>query len=156
MVTTSFRRGITTLAPFQNSSSVGCTSGSASIPFRISASLMRRSLSQSVLLVFEALPEVASFLRRGSPRGDDAPRVIVFIRVDHCDFYAVHKTDRVNSDFAIIETVVNLFDGRTIENSLGVVESNSVSRNVAAVLPLIPNVVHRVYLHNVNMRHPAT
>src|SRR5260370_14138425 len=111
MVTTSFRRGSTTLAFFQNSSSVGCTSGSASIRLRISASLRPRSRFQSVpRLVFEVLPEVAPFVRLGSPRRDDAPPSIVFIGVDHCDFQAVHKSDRTDSDFAVVEPILNVLD----------------------------------------------
>src|SRR5947199_10838175 len=108
MVTTSLGRGSTTLALFQNSSSVGRTSGSASIPLRISASLRRRNLFQFVpRLVFEALPEGTPFMRLRPPRRDDASLVIVFISVDHRDFQAVHKANRVDSDFTIVEPIID-------------------------------------------------
>src|SRR5712691_3128917 len=140
MVTTSLRRGSTTFAFFQNSSSVVWTSGSASMPLRISASRRRRSLFQSVPpLAFGVLPEVASFMWLRSPCRDDAPLVIVFIGVIHRDFQAVHKTNGIDSDFAIVETIIDLLDSRPFENPLGIVEGNSVPRNVAAVFPRVPN-----------------
>jgi hypothetical protein len=93
MVTTVFRAGHTTLASFQNSSSVGRTAGSDAMPLRIWASLLWRSLFQSVpvpRLAFDVSPVGASFVRLRPPRRDDAPFVIVFIRVNHRDFQAVH------------------------------------------------------------------
>src|SRR5712691_4494819 len=152
MVTTSLRRGSTTFAFFQNASSVGWTSGSASMPSRISASPRRRSLFQSVpRSVFEVLPEVAPFVRLRPPRRDDAPLAIVFIGVNHCDFQAVHKADDIDSNLAIVETIIDLLDRRPFENPLGVIEGNSVPCNIAAVLPLVPTVAHAMYLHNVNI-----
>src|SRR5712692_2971817 len=156
MVTTSLRRGSTTFAFFQNCSSVGWTPGSASMPLRISASRRRRSLFQSVpRLAFEVLPEGASFMGLRSPRRDDAPLVIVFVRIDHRDFQAVHKANGIDSNLAIVEPIIDFLDGRPLEDPLGVVEGNSVPRDVAAVFPLVPTIAHPVYLHNVNI-HAST
>src|ERR1700737_2291260 len=84
MVTTSLRRGSTTLASFQKLSSVGCASGSDSTPLRISASLTRRSRFQSVpRLALDVFPEAAPFMRFCSPRRDDAPLMIVPIGVNN-------------------------------------------------------------------------
>src|ERR1700674_2688533 len=92
MVTTVFRVGHTTLAFFQNSSSVGRTSGSDAMPRRIPASLRWRSLFQSVpapRLAFDVLTVGASFVRFRTPRRDGAPFVIVFIGVNHRNLYPV-------------------------------------------------------------------
>ena len=115
MVTTVFRVGHTTLASFQNASSVGRTSGSDAMPRRIRASLMWRSLFQSVpapRLAFDVSPVGPSFVRLRPPRRDDAPFVLVFIRVNHRNFQAVHHANRIDPTFTVIETVINLFNRR--------------------------------------------
>lgn len=76
---------------------------------------------------------MASFVRLRSPRRDDAPRAIVFIGIDHCDFQTGHETDRVDSHFAIVEAIIDPLDRGPLENPLGVVEGNSVPSDVAAV-----------------------
>jgi hypothetical protein len=91
-------------------------------------------------------------MRLRSPCRDDAPLVIIFVRVDHYDFQAVHETNGVDSNLAVVETIVDLLDGRPLENPPSVVEGNSVPRDVAAVFPLILAIAHPMYLHNVNIR----
>src|SRR5579864_7368674 len=106
MVTTVFRVGHTTLASFQNFSSVDRTSGSDAMPRRIWASLLWRNLFQSVAelrLAFDVSPIRASFVRLRPPRRDDAPFLIVFIRVNHRNFQAAHQASRVHSAFAVVE-----------------------------------------------------
>src|SRR5437588_4915625 len=126
------------------------------MPLRISPSLRRRSLFQSVpSLGFEILPEVAPFMRLCPPRRDDAPFAIVFILVNHSDLQAVHKADRINSNFAIIETIIDPLDSQALENALSVSEGNSVPSNIAAVFPFIPSVAHKTYSQNVNIQGGA-
>src|SRR5208337_4043013 len=117
MVTTAFRLGQTTLAFLQNSSSVARASGSDSMPLRISTSLTRRSLFQSVpCLAFDVLPVVASFMRFRSPCRNDASFVIFSVRINHRNFQAVYKADGVHPGFAVVETVIDPFNGRPLEN----------------------------------------
>ncbi len=129
MVTTSLRRGSTTLACFQNSASVGCSSGSDSILSLIWVSFSRRNKSQSVLrLTFEALTEVAPFVRLCVPRRDDMPLVIFPVRLDHRDFQFVHKADGVDSNFAIVELIIDPLNGRPLEDPPSILEGE-VSRS---------------------------
>src|SRR5208337_3939478 len=113
MVTTAFRLGQTTLAFLQNSSSVARASGSDSMPLRISTSLTRRSLFQSVpepCLAFDVLPVVVSFMRFRSPCRNDASFIIFPVRINHRNFQAVHKADGVHPCFTVVETVIDSFN----------------------------------------------
>src|SRR5205823_371343 len=149
MVTTAFRRGHTTVAFFQNSSLVARASGSDSIPSRISASLMRRSLFQSVpvpRLEFDVLPVVAPFMRFRAPCRDDSSFAILSVRVNYRNLQAIHKTDGVHPDLAIVEAVIDPFNSRPLENPLRILERNSVQCDIAAVFLSVPTIAHRVYL----------
>jgi hypothetical protein len=155
MVTTVFRVGHTTLASFQNSSSVGRTSGSDAMPRRIWASLLWRSLLQSVPAPrsdFDVLPVRASFVRFRPPRRDDASFVVVFIRVNHRNFQAVHQANRIDSALAVVETVINPLNRRPVEDTCSIFKGNPMSDEIATVLLSVPTVSHFMYLHNVNIR----
>jgi hypothetical protein len=76
-------------------------------------------------------------VRFRSPRRDDAPFVIVFIRVNHRDFLPVHQATRVDSAVPIVETVIHLLDCRTIEDTHRIFESDAVANKIATVLVLI-------------------
>jgi hypothetical protein len=123
------------------------------MPLRISASLSRRTLFQSVpRLALEILPEVAPFVRFRSPCRDDASFAIRFVRIDHSDFAStMEKSESMPSGSRTV-SIIDLLDSRTVENPLRIFEGNSVPSNVAAVLPLIPIIAHVLYLHNVNTR----
>jgi len=90
-------------------------------------------------------------VRLRSPRGDDAPFVIASVRIDQRDFQTLHQTDRINASFPVVKTVIDLLNCRPFKNSLRVLERNPVAANVALVLPLVPTIRHRLYLHNVNI-----
>src|SRR5271155_234494 len=127
MVTTVFRVGHITFASFQNSSSVGRTSGSDAMPRRIWTPLLSRSAFQSVpapCSTFDVLPVGASFVRLRPPCRDDAPFVVVFIRVNHRNFQAIHQANCIDSNFAVVETVVDFFNRRPMENALRILEGN--------------------------------
>lgn len=57
----------------------------------------------------------------------------MYIGVNHRDFQAVHKSDSVNSDFAIVESVVDALNGHTIKNSFGILKSDFVPLDVGFV-----------------------
>src|SRR5208337_2387447 len=155
MVTTAFRLGHTTLAFLQNSSSVPRASGSDSMPLRISASVTRRSLFQSEpvpCLAFDRLPVATSLMRFRSPCRDDASFVILSVRIYHRNFQTVHEADCVHPSFALVETVINPFNRRPLEDPLRILERNPMQFDIAAVFPFVPTIAHAMYLHNVNMR----
>src|SRR5712671_1312411 len=160
MVTMVLGTGMTTLAFFQKASSVGWASGSARIPRRISAGVIRRSLSQSVPLVplrktpsgFDVLPVRPSLARLRAPRRDDAPLVILFsVGINYCYFQPTNQSDCIDSILTVVKSIIRDFDGRTFENPDRIFESNSTQLTVAAVLSFVPSVSHIVYLHNVNI-----
>jgi len=102
-------------------------------------------------LLFDVCPEEAPFVWLRAPSGDDASFLIVPVRIDDGNFPAVYQADRVDSHLAVIETVVDLFNSRPLENPFCIVKGNSVLCDVSTVLLLVPTVPHRWYLHNVNM-----
>ena len=159
IVTMLLRRGQTTCASFQNFSSVGGTSGSDAIAFLIRSALMTRSFSQSVPVLrrldFDAFPVAASFMRFRSPWRDDASLLIVSIRVNYRDFETVYHSNRINSSFAILKTIIHSFNRGSVEDSQGVLEGNAVTSNIALILFVIPTKAHSSYLHNVNTWKPV-
>ena len=90
-------------------------------------------------------------MRFRSPRLDDAPFVVVFIRVNHRNFQAVHQANRIDSNFAVVETVINFFNRRPIENPPRILESDPMQDEIAAVFLSVPTVAQTLYLHNVNI-----
>src|SRR5271169_1291212 len=118
MVTISLGTGMTTFAFFQKASSVGWASGSARIPRRISAGVMRRSCSQSVAVAplgkdrsgFDVLPVAASLARLGAPRRDDAPVVILIfifpVGINYCYFQPVNQADCIDSVLAVVKSFI--------------------------------------------------
>src|SRR5947207_13122221 len=118
MVTICLRAGQTTLAFFQNFSSVACASGSAAIPLRISVSLMRRRRSQSVLpggLAFDVLPVVAPFVRLRAPRRDDASFIFAPVRIDNSDFQAVDQANCVYPYLAVVGASIDRLNRRSFK-----------------------------------------
>jgi hypothetical protein len=63
----------------------------------------------------------------------DAPLVIASVCADHCDFHAVHKANGVHADLALIETVINPFDGQPFENPLCILEGDSMPSKILTV-----------------------
>jgi hypothetical protein len=110
---------MTTRASLQKASSVGHASGSSMIAARISASVIERRRRQSVLaLVFEMVPEVSWLMRFRPPGRYDVALVAVTIGVDHGDHDAIDKANCVGAFLTIVETVVDLFYGRSVKNFL--------------------------------------
>jgi hypothetical protein len=103
-------------------------------------------------LAFDVLPVEPSFVQFRPPRRDDAPFVIVFIRVNHGDFQAVHQADRINSSFTVVKSVINLLNRRPVEYPRRILEGNAMPNDIAEVLLSVPTIAHRMYLHNVNMK----
>jgi len=158
MVTTVFRVGHTTLASFQNRSSVARTSGSDAMPRRIWASLMWRSLFQFVRpprLAFDVLPVGASFVRFRPPRRDDAPFVIVFIRVNHRNFQAVHQANRNRLGFRRSRNGRQPFRPWARRRSAPHPRRRSHAGWYCGGSSLGPNYRHQLYLHNVNIYRTA-
>ena len=89
-------------------------------------------------------------MRLRAPGRDDAPFLIVFIRVDHRYFQAVHQANRIDSDLAVIEPVINLFDRRSVKYLCRILKRDSLANDIAAVLLSGPTITHNSYLHNVN------
>jgi hypothetical protein len=85
------------------------------------------------------------------PRRDDPSFVFVFICVNHRNFQAIHQANRIDSNFAIVETVINSLHRRSIENPLRVFERDPVPDQIAAIFLPVPTVAHTMYLHNVNI-----
>jgi hypothetical protein len=74
------------------------TSGSDSMPARMAAGSKRSKRLQSVTrLPFDVRPEEAPFVRFRPPGGDDAPFLIVLVRVNDGDFPAIHQADRTRT-----------------------------------------------------------
>jgi hypothetical protein len=91
-------------------------------------------------------------MRFRTPRRDDAPFVMISIRVNHCDFEAVHQANRINSTLAVVEPVIGFFDRWSVEDPLGILEGDPMSDEVAAVLLFVPTIAPIMYLHNVNIK----
>ena len=90
-------------------------------------------------------------MRFRPPRRDDAPFLIVFIRVNHRNLQAVHQANRIDSTLAVVETVVHFLNRRPVEDSYGIIEGDSMPDEIAAVLLSVPTVKPKLYLHNVNI-----
>ncbi len=159
-MTISLGTGMTTLAFFQKAASVGWASGSARIPRRISAGVIRRSFSQSVPLLrlregasgFDVLPVAPSLARLRAPRRNDAPLVICFsVGINCCYFKPVNQPDGIDSILTVVKSVIRSFDRWAFEDPDCVFESYVVKREVVAILLFVPSVAHGVYLHNVNI-----
>jgi len=73
-------------------------------------------------------------VRLRPPRRDDPPFVIVFIRINHRNFQAVHQANRIDSAFTVVETVIDFLDRWPIENPHRMLEGDPMSDNIAAVL----------------------
>ena len=76
--------------------------------------------------------------------------VIFSVGIDDRNFTSVHDPDGIHAILAVVEAVVEPFDGWPFEDSNGVFECDSMKVEVAAVLFLISTVAHFLYLHNVN------
>src|SRR5580692_6236101 len=106
-------------------------SGSSVIAACISSSVIVRKRFQSVAgSPFEVAPEVSSFMRFGPPGRDDAPLVGFAIAVNHHNFEAVHKTDGVHPQLAVIDTIIGPFDRRPIKDPRRILKRDPVSTNV--------------------------
>jgi len=90
-------------------------------------------------------------VRLSPPRRDDAPFLIVLIRINHRNFQAVHQAHRIHSTFAIVKTIINLLNRWPIEDPHRILKGDPVPDDIAVVLLCIPTIVHNVYLHNVNI-----
>jgi len=95
---------------------------------------------------------MAPLMRLRSPGGDNAPLILPAVGVNHRNFQAVHHADRVYAPFALVEAVVGPLDGRALEDSRRIFESDSMQPEVEAILLFVPTIMHSVYLHNVNIR----
>jgi hypothetical protein len=78
----------------------------------------------------------------GPPGRYDVPFARLAISVDHCHLYAIYKSDRVNPFLAIVETIIRSFDCRSIEDSRGILKSDSVTTNVDNILVTVPGESH--------------
>jgi hypothetical protein len=74
---------------------------------------------------------VPPFVGFRSPRRDDAPFIAGPIGVNNRDFQAIHKADGVDPNLAVVEAIIDLFDRRSLKNSLGILKGNSVPCDVA-------------------------
>ncbi|OLE61645.1 MAG: hypothetical protein AUI36_11375 [Cyanobacteria bacterium 13_1_40CM_2_61_4] len=79
------------------------------------------------------------------------PFVIVSIGIDYRDFQAIDQANGIHTDFAIVETIIDLFHGRPLENAHRIFKGHAVSLQVATVLFVIPTIAYTMYVHNVNM-----
>lgn len=86
------------------------------------------------------------------PRRDDPSFVFVFICVNHRNFQAIHQANRIDANFAVVETVIDFFYRWPIENALRILEGDPMPDEIAAIFLSVPTVAHIVYLHNVNIR----
>ena len=77
-------------------------------------------------------------MRLRPPRRGDAPFLIVFIRINHRNFQAVHQANCIEPTFAVVETVVHFFNSRPVEDSHRIIEGDSMPDEITAVL-LDPN-----------------
>jgi hypothetical protein len=80
-------------------------------------------------------------VRFGPPRRDDTPLVLVlvFIRVNHRNFQAIHQANGIDSNFAIVETVINFLDRRPIENPYRILEGDPRAERDCGDSCLCPN-----------------
>src|SRR5258708_16248437 len=111
---------------------------------RISSAVNRRTRRQSVRgSFFDMLPEVSSLMRLGSPCRNQVPLVVVPIGVDDGEFKSIDQADCINSHLAtVIETIVDAFYRRTVENSRSVTKGNSVPPNIGFLFPSVPREPH--------------
>src|SRR5258708_6128618 len=126
--------GRTTCAVFQNSASVGLASGSRSMARRICVSVRESRRFQSVLALAEGLPVNFSFIPLCSPRRNDPAFRLRHIGVNHCDLSAVHNSNGVHANLAVVEAVINSFHRASLEDPDRVLKHDSMKSNVAPVL----------------------
>jgi hypothetical protein len=88
-------------------------------------------------------------MRFRSPRGDDSPIIIIKVGVYHRKLNAVNEADCIDPDLAVLETVVDPLDGRTIEDPSGIREGDPVLADVSEVLVWVPGEPHRRHLRAV-------
>jgi hypothetical protein len=81
-------------------------------------------------------------MRLRPPRRDDAPFVIVFIRVNHRNFQAIYQANRIDSAFAIVEAVINLLDRGPVEDTYSILKGNRMPHEIATVLLSVPTILH--------------
>jgi hypothetical protein len=68
--------------------------------------------------------------------------IIITVGVDHRDLKAVYQSDRVYSDFTIVEAIIFPFDGRTIEYPDRIWKGDCVSADIRKVLVRVPGELH--------------
>src|SRR5712692_4373651 len=142
MVIVCFRAGTTTLACFQNSASVGRASGSTAMARRISRSVIERTRFQSVAGLAEALPIGFSFMALCPPRRDDSALLVGYIRVNHRDLDAIHNTNGIDSKLTVVEAVVRTLQRGPLEDPDGVLETDTMQRDILPALLRVPNISH--------------
>ena len=71
--------------------------------------------------------------------------------VNHRDFQAIDQANGIHPDFAVVETIIDLFNRWPLENAYRILEGNVVPPKIVPVLFIYPSVARDVYLHNVNM-----
>jgi hypothetical protein len=79
------------------------------------------------------------------PGGDNASFIIVAVGIDHRDFHTIHQANGIDSNFAIVETVINPSDRSPFENPLCILEGNPVLPDILAVLFFVPIIPHNLY-----------
>jgi hypothetical protein len=75
--------------------------------------------------------------------------IAVTIGVDHRDLDAVDQADRVGAFLAIVETIVDPFDGRSVENPGRVLKGDPMSPDICGVFRRIACKPHLKALLNV-------
>lgn len=68
--------------------------------------------------------------------------VVVSIGIDDRNLGAVHLTDGIDSDFTIIEAVIDPLDGWALENANGIREGDAVPPHIRKVLSRVPSEPH--------------
>ena len=68
-----------------------------------------------------------------------------YVCLDNRSLNAVYNANGVNTDFAIIEAIIHLLDGESVEDLDRVLERNAVTRNVPPILLGIPEAVHAIF-----------
>src|SRR6266568_9668257 len=121
MVTDCLRSdGWTTRPPLKNSGVVSLASGSRLIAALISASVMRLSRAQSVpvlrLFAVDRFIVDADFVCLGPASRDDAPFILIPVRVDDGDDNVAGLAKRQGPGFSIIFAIVDHLKGRAIED----------------------------------------
>src|SRR5216684_993063 len=104
---------------------------------------MPRSRFQLVaVLIFEVLPVVSPLMRLRSPCGNDVSLVLIPVSIDDRDLDAVHEPDRVDANFAVLEPIIDLLDGGSVENPHCIREADRMPEDVGEFLIGIPGEPH--------------